>query len=154
MRAFIKAVPIFLAAAMLLAMLSIGSGQIESSTADAATLNPISSLLKDQPQPADRPAEAAMKELFEKGIGSPWVGGEPFSSSNGKNEDGTQIETCPLISYQFIGMLDVATGFIIASDSGNSMLLTPGAGAYPVYGYFEKGKMTGVFIDFNSTLMA
>jgi hypothetical protein len=95
-----------------------------------------------------------MKELFEKGIGSPWVGGEPFSSSNGKNEDGTQIETCPLISYQFIGMLDVATGFIIASDSGNSMLLTPGAGAYPVYGYFEKGKMTGVFIDFNSTLMA
>jgi hypothetical protein len=153
MKAFMKAVPAFLAAAMLLAMLAIGAGQTEKSTADAATLDQDLYLSGDRPQPMDRPAEAAMKELFEKGIGDPWVGGEPFSSSSGMSDE-AKIKTCPLISYQFLGWLNVSTGFIIASDSGSSMRLIPGAGAYPVYGYFEADKMTGIFVDFNSTLLA
>jgi len=153
-RGFTKAMPAFLAAAMLAALLTIGAGQMEKSNADAATLNQDLSLPGDRPQPMDRPAEAAMRELFEKGIGGPWEGGEPFSSSNGIGRDEAKIKTCPLFSYQFIGMLNVTTGLIIASDSGSSMRLIPGAGAYPVYGYFEEGKMTGIFIDFNSTLMA
>ena len=144
--------PAFLAAAMLAALLVIGAGQMETS-ADAAVLNQDISLPGDRPQPIDRPAEAAMRELFEKGIGGPWAGGEPFSSSNGIGGDESKIKTCPLFSYQFIGMLNVTTGLIIASDSGSSMRLIPGMGAYPVYGYFEEGKMTGIFIDFNSTLV-
>ena len=145
--------PAFLAAAMLAALLTIGAGQLEKSTADAV-LNQDLALAGDRPQPMDRPAEAAMRELFEKGIGSPWAGGEPFSSSNGIEGDEAKIKTCPLFSYQFVGVLNVTTGLIIASDSGSSMRLMPGMGAYPVYGYFEEGKMTGIFIDFNSTLMA
>ena len=146
--------PAFLAAVVLVALFGIGAGQMEKS-ADAASSNQDLSLLGDkQPQPMDRPAEAAMRELFEKGIGDPWEGGEPFSSSNGIAGDEAKIKTCPLFSYQFIGMLNVTTGLIIASDSGSSMRLIPGAGAYPVYGYFEEGKMTGIFNDFNSTLMA
>ncbi len=145
--------PAFLAAAMLAALLTIGAGQMEKSTADAV-LNQDLSLPGDKPQPMDRPAEAAMRELFEKGIGSPWAGGEPSSSSNGIDGDVAKINTCPLFSYQLIGMLNVTTGLIIASDSGSSMRLIPGMGAYPVYGYFEADKMTGIFIDFNSTLVA
>lgn len=150
---FTKAMPAFLAAAILAALLVIGAGQMEKNTADAATLNQDLSLLGDRPQPMDRPAEAAMRELFEKGIGSPWAGGEPFSSSNGMGGDEAKTKACPLFSYQFIGMLNVTTGLIIASDAGSSMRLIPGMGAYPVYGYFEEGKMTGIFIDFNSTLV-
>lgn len=153
MKAFMKSLPAFLAAAMLLALLTIGAGQTEKSTADAATLDQDLYLSGERPQPMDRPAEAAMKELFEKGIGGPWVGGEPFSSSSGMSEE-AKIKTCPLISYQFLGWLNVSTGFIIASDSGSSMRLIPGAGAYPVYGYFEEDRMTGIFVDFNSTLLA
>ena len=153
MKGFMRAVPAFLAAAILLALLAIGPVQAEESNADADTMNQDLSLLGDRPQPKDRPAESAMRELFEKGIGSPWVGGEPFSSSNGIVENEGKIKTCPIVSYQFIGMLNVTTGFIIASDSGSSMRLIPGAGTYPVYGYFEEGKMTGIFIDFNSTLV-
>ena len=152
-RGFTKTMPAFLAAAMLAALLMIGAGQMEKS-ADAAVLNQDLSLPGDKPQPMDRPAEAAMRELFEKGIGDPWAGGEPFSSSNGIGGDESKIKTCPLFSYQFIGMLNVTTGLIIASDSGSSMRLIPGAGAYPVYGYFEEDKMKGIFIDFNSTFMA
>ena len=147
--------PAFLAAVTLVALFGIGAGQTEKSAADAAASNQDLSLLGDkQPQPMDRPAEAAMRELFEKGIGGPWEGGEPFSSSNGIGGDDAKIKTCPLFSYQFIGMLNVTAGMIIASDSGSSMRLIPGMGAYPVYGYFEEGKMKGIFIDFNSTLMA
>lgn len=146
--------PAFLAAVVLVALFGIGAGQMEKS-ADAASSNQDLSLLGDkQPQPMDRPAEAAMRELFEKGIGDPWEGGEPFSSSNGIAGDEAKIKTCPLFSYQFIGMLNVTEGMIIASDAGSSMRLIPGAGAYPVYGYFEEGNMKGIFIDFNSTLMA
>ena len=154
MRGFTKAVPAFLAAVMLVALFGIGAGQTEKSTADAGALDQDLSLIEDkQPQPMDRPAEAAMRELFEKGIGDPWAGGEPFSSSNGIGGDEAKTKTCPLFSYQFIGMLNVTTGLIIASDAGSSMRLIPGMGAYPVYGYFEEGKMTGIFIDFNSTLV-
>ena len=154
-RGFTKAMPAILAAAILAALLVIGAGQMEKNTADAATLNQDLSLLGDkQPLPMERPAEAAMRDLFEKGIGDPWAGGEPFSSSNGIEGDEAKIKTCPLFSYQLIGMLNVTTGLIIASDSGSSMRLIPGAGAYPVYGYFEADKMTGIFIDFNSTLVA
>ena len=145
--------PAFLAAAMLAALLTIGAGQTEKN-ADAAVLNQDLALAGDRPQPMDRPAEAALRDLFEKGIGDPWEGGEPFPSSNGIGGDEAKIKTCPLFSYQFIGMLNVTAGMIIASDAGSSMRLIPGAGAYPVYGYFEEGKMTGIFIDFNSTLVA
>lgn len=154
-RGFTKAMPAFLAAAMLAALLTIGVGQTEKSGADAAVLDQDLSLLGDnRPQPMDRPAEAAMRELFEKGIGDPWTGGEPFSSSSGIGEDESKIKTCPVFSYQLLGLLNVTTGLIIASDSGSSMQLIPGAGAYPVYGYFEEDKMKGIFIDFNSTFMA
>lgn len=151
MRAFMKAIQIFLAAAMLLAMVPPGAAQAGNGT--AAALNQDLAWTEDQkPQPADRPAEAAMKNLFEKGIGDPWVGGEPFSSGMSNSE--VQDKACPVVSYQLLGFLNVTTGLIIATDSGSSMRLIPGAGAYPVYGYFEEDKMTGIFIDFNSTLVA
>ena len=48
---FTKAMPAFLAAAILAALLVIGAGQMEKNTADAATLNQDLSLLGDRPQP-------------------------------------------------------------------------------------------------------
>ena len=51
MKTFMKAVPAFLAAAMLLALLASGAGQTEKSTADAATLNQDLSLSGEDPSP-------------------------------------------------------------------------------------------------------
>jgi hypothetical protein len=50
--------------------------------------------------------------------------------------------------YKIVGYLNVASGLIVASDSGNSLHFTPGPGNYPVYGYFKANKMVGIFIDF------
>lgn len=132
MQGFKKAILVFLAAAMLLALSPLGVAQVENRTAESAAM-----------------------ELFNKGIGDAWVGGEPFSSDNGVADDfGTKsVQACP-ISYRFIGFLNVTTGLIVASDSGSSIRFVPGAGNYPVYGYFEADRMTGIFIDFNSTLPA
>ncbi|HNQ52520.1 MULTISPECIES: hypothetical protein [Methanothrix] len=101
-----------------------------------------------------RPAEKAMEKLFEKGIGGPWVGGDPFTSDIFKS-DGTQMGQkqmtsiqFPLSSCQLMGFLKTDSGLIIASDKDNSLKLSPGPGNYPVYGCFEDGKLMGLFIDF------
>lgn len=101
-----------------------------------------------------RPGEKGAENLFNKGIGGPWVGGEPFTSDLFKSDmvkaDHKQIKKVqyPLASCQLMGYLNVASGLIVASDEGNSLKLNPGPGCYPVYGCFENGKLIGLFIDF------
>lgn len=126
MQAFAKAILVFLAATMLLALSPLGASQVEN-----------------------RPAENAMENLFNKGIGNAWAGGEPFSSSTATGEGLTQSTRC-VPNYNIIGFLNVTTGLIVASD-GMSMRFNPGAGNYPVYGYFQGDKLTGIFIDFESS---
>lgn len=126
MQAFAKAILVFLAAAMLLALSPLGASQVEN-----------------------RPAENAMENLFNKGIGNAWAGGEPFSSSTATGDSQTQNARC-VANYNIIGFLNVTTGLIVASD-GMSMRFNPGAGNYPVYGYFQGDKLTGIFIDFESS---
>lgn len=95
-----------------------------------------------------RPAEASAENLFNKGIGSAWTGGEPFSS--GAPAGGSQGNGIagPNLDLRIIGYLDVSSGMIIASDGGNSLHFKPAPGNYPVYGYFEADKLMGIFIDF------
>ena len=100
-----------------------------------------------------RPVEAAAENLFNKGIGNPWVGGDPFASSTGTGYNQMQSAASLDSDYQIIGYLNVTTGLIVASDSGNSLHFTPGPGSYPVYGYFKADKMVGIFIDFSSSGM-
>jgi hypothetical protein len=129
MRINVQTVLVLLAAALLLPLLPLGVCQIES-----------------------RPAEAAAENLFNKGIGNPWVGGEPFSSSTGAADNQMHSVASPA-NYQIIGFLNVSTGLIVASDVGGSLRFTPGPGNYPVYGYFEANKMTGVFIDLSQPVL-
>jgi len=126
MQAFAKAILVFLAATMLLALSPLGASQVEN-----------------------RPAENAMENLFNKGIGNAWAGGEPFSSSTATGDSQTQSARC-VPNYNIIGFLNVTTGLIVASD-GMSMRFNPGPGNYPVYGYFQGEKLTGIFIDFESS---
>jgi len=134
MRMFAKAILVLLAAALLLPMLPLSMGQVET-----------------------RPVETVAENLFNKGIGHPWVGGDPFASSNQMQSaaslDQKQCAECVDPNYQIIGYLNVTSGVIVASDSGNSLRFTPGPGSYPVYGYFKENKMTGIFIDFKSPLL-
>lgn len=101
-----------------------------------------------------RPGEKGAENLFNKGFGDPWVGGEPFQSdlfnSDMDKADRMAKETFqyPVASCQLMGYLNVASGLIVASDEGNSLKLNPGPGCYPVYGCFEKGKLVGLFVDF------
>ena len=123
-----KSILIILVAAIILPALAAGVGNVEY-----------------------RPAEKAMESLFNKGIGGPWAGGDPFGSTQGTDYGHAYGLLNPSPNYQIIGYLDVTTGLIIAADSGKSLQLKPGPGSYPVYGYFSGNKLVGVFIDFNSS---
>jgi hypothetical protein len=125
MRMFTKAILVLLVASLLLSMLPLGGAQVEK-----------------------RPAEAAGENLFNKGIGSAWVGGEPFASGTGTGDNQVRGIACQDSDYRIIGYLDVASSLIIASDGGNSLHFKPGTGNYPVYGYFKADKLMGIFIDF------
>lgn len=126
MRTSALTVLVLLAAALLLPMLPLGAAQVES-----------------------RPAEAAAEGLFNKGIGGPWVGGDPFSTGTAAGASGAQMQCASSpVTFQIIGLLNVSTGLIIASDAGMSLRIEPGPGNYPVYGCFEADRLTGLFIDF------
>ena len=125
MRMFAKAVLVLLAAALMVSILPLGMAQVEK-----------------------RPAEAAAENLFNKGIGSAWVGGESFASSAAKSSNQMQSMASLYSDCRIIGYLNVVTGLIVASDGGNSIHFNPGPGNYPVYGYFEGDKLMGISIDF------
>ncbi|RQW78915.1 MAG: hypothetical protein EHM14_10500 [Methanothrix sp.] len=100
-----------------------------------------------------RPGEKAAEDLFNKGIGKPWVGGDPFPSSHWT---GTQksVVVRPYSSYSIIGYLNAAKSLSIATDTGNGLQLLTGFGSYPVYGYYSGNKLMGVFIDLSSSSQA
>ncbi|MCX6676526.1 MAG: hypothetical protein NTU95_01095 [Methanothrix sp.] len=123
---FAKTILVLLAAALLLPMLPLGGAQVEN-----------------------RSVETVAENLFNKGIGNAWVGGDPFASSTGMGYNKMHSATSLDSNYRIIGYLNVTTGLIVASDSGNGLHFTPGPGSYPVYGYFKANKMIGIFIDFN-----
>ena len=130
MRMFAKATLVLLVAALLLSMLPLGGAQVEK-----------------------RPGEAVSENLFNKGIGNAWVGGDPFASSAGTGRNMMHGAASLDSDYKIVGYLNVASGLIVASDGGNSLHFTPGPGIYPVYGYFKADKITGIFIDFGSSGM-
>ena len=130
MRLFAKAILVLLVAALLLPMLALGVGEVET-----------------------RPVETAAENLFNKGIGNAWVDGDSFASSTGTGDNQMQSTASIDTNYKIIGYLNVTSGLIVASDGGNSLHFTPGPGSYPVYGYFEENKMVGIFIDFGSSGM-
>ena len=138
---FAKAILVLLVAALLLSMLPIGGAQVETGLGE--------NLFDSMVQPDKRPVEAAAENLFNKGIGNAWVGGDPFASSTGTGHDMMHGVASLDLDYRIIGYLNVASGLIVASDSGNSLHFTPGPGNYPVYGFFKANKMMGIFIDFN-----
>ena len=125
MKVLTKSILVLVALALLISVLPLGGAQVEK-----------------------RPAEAAAENLYNKGIGNAWTGGEPFSSGAPAGESQGNGIAGPNLDLRIIGYLDVASGMIIASDGGNSLHFKPGPGNYPVYGYFEADKLMGIFIDF------
>ncbi len=121
-----KIMLIMVVAALLLPILSCGSDGVEY-----------------------RPGEKAAEELFNKGIGKPWVGGEPFKSTS-YGESRYSFSTRPYTSYQLIGYLNVDNSFGISSDRGSSLQIQPSPGSYPVYGYYSGYQLRGIFIDLGS----
>ena len=97
-----------------------------------------------------RPGEKAAEDLFNKGIGKPWVGGDPLKSTSGIQTK-YSFTIRPYTSYQIIGYLNVANGFSISSDGGKSLQLLPGPGIYPIYGYYSGNNLRGIFIDLSSS---
>jgi hypothetical protein len=130
MSIFGKSILFILVAALLLPVLTLAAGNVEY-----------------------RPTEKVAEDLFNKGIGKPWVGGDPFKSTSVMDPAWVHGAPTPSTRYQIMGYLDVCSGLIIAPDAGNSILVRPGAGYYPVYAYFHGAKMTGLFIDFSSGLI-
>ncbi len=115
-----------------------------------------------------RPAEAAMERLFNKGIGSPWVGGEPFSlgSTGGIAEDVREVPATqanaegmtgeplePMASeYRLVGTIDSPSGLQLSdpgSYNGTTMGISVGglAGRYNVYEIYRDGSFKGLLFD-------
>ncbi len=115
-----------------------------------------------------RPAEAAMERLFNKGIGSPWVGGEPFSSgSTGgivegvKKVPAAQAEAAGMTSgplestaaeYRLVGTIDSPSGLQLSdpgSYNGTTIGISVGgpAGRYNIYEVYEDGLFKGLLFD-------
>lgn len=115
-----------------------------------------------------RPAEAAMERLFNKGIGAPWAGGEPFSSSstgsiveNVKKVPATQAKAADMTSgplestaaeYRLVGTIDSPSGLQLSdpgSYNGTTMGISVGgpAGRYNVYEVYEEGIFEGLVFD-------
>jgi hypothetical protein len=55
-------------------------------------------------------------------------------------------------SYQFIGYLNVVEEIDLQSDSGQSLGLLTGPGSYPIFGYYYKRRLMGIFIDISSSM--
>jgi len=98
----------------------------------------------------NRPGEKAAEDLFNKGIGQPWIGGEPFKSSF-PAESWQSFALRPYTSCRIIGYLNVGSSFGLVGDTGNSLQFAPGPGSYPVYGYVNGGRLTGIFIDLSNS---
>jgi hypothetical protein len=148
MKMFANSISVLLAAALLLALVAPGCGQVETSPSEESAEDPLNA--PGTEEAGMRPAEEAMENLFNKGIGSAWVGGDPFASSTVTGYD--QMKNTARPDYRIIGYLNVTSGLIVAADSGSSLHFTPGPGSYPVYGYFIGDEMTGVSIDFDSSV--
>lgn len=97
-----------------------------------------------------RPGEKAAENLFNKGFGRPWIGGDPFKSSF-PTESWQSFAVKPYSSYSIIGYLNVGSSFGVVGDTGSSLQFMPGPGRYPVFGYLSGGRLTGIFIDLSSS---
>jgi hypothetical protein len=148
MKMYANSISVLLAAALLLALVSPGCGQVGTNPSEESAEDSLNA--PGSEAAGMRPAEDAMEDLFEKGIGSAWVGGDPFASSTGTGHD--QMKNAASPEYRIIGYLDVTSGLIVAPDSGASLHFAPGPGSYPVYGYFVGDEMTGIYIDFDSSI--
>ncbi len=115
-----------------------------------------------------RPAEAAMERLFNKGIGSPWVGGEPFSIGGNAgiaedvNEPSESQATATGVAnglqeqtgaeYRLVGTIDSPSGLELSdpgSYNGTIMGISVGgpAGRYNIYEVYQEGTFKGLLFD-------
>jgi hypothetical protein len=97
-----------------------------------------------------KPGEKVAEDLFNRGIGKPWVGGDSTKSTSWNWQKHTTAVT-PYSSYEYIGYLNVAGGMSIISDSGDRVQILTGPGCYPVFGYYLGGRLLGVVIDFSDS---
>jgi hypothetical protein len=98
-----------------------------------------------------RPGEKVAEKLFYRGIGQPWVGGEPPGWSRSLPPS-TSVTSKQDWSYRFIGYFNPLEEIDMLSDSGQSLGLSTGPGSYPIFGYYYKGKLMGIFIDISSSM--
>jgi hypothetical protein len=103
-----------------------------------------------------RPGEAAAERLFEKGIGQPWVGGNPpwQQGEYGQYVQYTSALTLPIqkniargIHYYLLGTVYGNGNLAIGSNPGALWIQYP-LGSYNVYGCYDNSeRLIGVYID-------
>ncbi len=105
-----------------------------------------------------KPGEKVAEDLFNHGIGKPWVGGDsPKSTYWTSSWDSSWTwpkhpkTIAPYSSYEIMGYLNVAGSMSIISDSGDSVQILAGPGSYPIYGYYLDGYLVGMFIDLSNS---
>jgi len=104
-----------------------------------------------------KPGEAAAEKLFEKGIGQPWVGGNPpwYQESYGQYGQYNSPLTLPIkksiassVRYYPLGTVYGDGYLTIGYGPGALTLPYSSPGYYQVLGcYDNSGKLVGVYID-------
>lgn len=97
-----------------------------------------------------KPGEKVAEDLFNRGIGKPWVGGDSPKSTSW-NWPKHSAATTPYSSYEYLGYLNVGGSMSIIGDSGDSVQILTGPGSYPIFGYYLGGRLIGVVIDFSDS---
>ena len=101
-----------------------------------------------------KPGEASAERLFEKGIGQPWVGGNPPWDQGYYGQNNKPL-TLPIkksiassIHYYPLGTVYGDGSLIIGYGPGALTIPYNPAGYYQVFGCYDSvGRLVGVYID-------
>ncbi len=110
----------------------------------------------DTPGVEMRPGEAAAERLFEKGIGEPWVGGNPPWQQGYQGYYGQYKQPLILpykksfardLHYYLLGTV-YNNGYLTIGEGPSALRVPYPAGWYNVYGCYDKNeKLVGVYVD-------
>lgn len=108
----------------------------------------------EMPRVEMKPGEAQAEKLFEKGIGKPWVGGNPpwYQGSYGESKTPLILpikeDIASGISYYPLGTVYDNGYLTIGYGPGALTLPHSSPGSYRVLGcYDNSGRLIGVYID-------
>jgi hypothetical protein len=92
-------------------------------------------------------SEVVAEQMFEHGVGAPWVGGNPPAYQPPTLLLPIKKDIARQLYYKTIGST-YAYGYLIIGEGNNRMAIPCQSGTYTVLGCYDNGnKLVGVYVD-------